>query len=65
MSPGLGCGFYSLTDDVNVTYKISKLYGESEEIGIMWNDPDLKIPWPHREPIISKKDQQKDVGKGY
>ena len=58
MSPGLGCAFYTLTDNVNVIYKISKLYGESKEIGILWNDPDLNIEWPNKNPIISKKDKK-------
>ena len=56
MSPGLGCAFYALTDNVNVIYKISKLYGESKEIGIIWNDPDLNIDWPNDNPIVSEKD---------
>jgi len=58
MSPGLGCGFYTLTNNVNVIYKISKLYGDSNEIGIRWNDPDLNIEWPNNDPIISEKDKK-------
>ena len=58
MSPGLGCGFYTLTDNVNVIYKISKLYGQSKDIGIRWNDSDLNIDWPSKDPILSKKDEE-------
>ena len=56
MSPGLGCGFYTLTENVNIIYKISQLYGQSNEIGIIWNDNDLKIDWPCIKPILNKKD---------
>tara|TARA_B100001250_G_scaffold355223_1_gene329610 strand:+ start:234 stop:794 length:561 start_codon:yes stop_codon:yes gene_type:complete len=56
MSPGIGCGFYTLSENVNIIYKISKLYGQSNEIGIAWNDKDLKIDWPCTKPILSKKD---------
>ena len=38
-------------------YKISKSYGENNEIGIMWNDPELNINWPSNEPIVSEKDK--------
>ena len=61
MSPGLGCGYYTLTESVNVIYKISKLYGQSKEIGIMWDDTDLKIIWPCKNPIISKIDSKNNM----
>jgi len=58
MSPALGCRFYTLTDDVDVVYEVSKQVGDSREIGILWNNPDINIQWPDMEPIISKKEQQ-------
>jgi len=57
MSPGLGCAFYTLSENVNIIYKISKLYGQSKEIGVRWDDPDLNIDWPEKAPIISEKDK--------
>ncbi len=56
MAPGIGCGFYTLSDNVNLVYKISKMYGEVNEIGIMWNDSDLNIIWPCKNPLVSEKD---------
>ena len=41
-----------------VIYKISKLYGQSKEIGIKWNDPDLNIEWPNKNPIVNEKDNK-------
>ena len=29
---------------------------ESSELGIAWNDPDIGIDWPVREPVLSAKD---------
>ena len=54
---GVGSAYYTLTDNVNLIYKISQLYGENEEEGVIWNDPTLNIEWPCLDPIVSKKDQ--------
>jgi len=56
MAPGLGSGFYSLSKDIHLIYKVSKLYSSKNEIGIRWDDPKLNINWPCKNPIISKKD---------
>jgi dTDP-4-dehydrorhamnose 3,5-epimerase len=31
---------------------------KNHEIGILWNDKNLKIKWPIKEPILSKKDSK-------
>lgn len=54
---GFAHGFCVLSKDASVLYKISKEYSSEHEGCIIWNDPDLKIPWPINEPILSKKDQ--------
>ena len=57
--PGVGSGFYSLSKANHLVYKISKLYkNEKNEIGIFWNDEDLNINWPCKNPIISQKDKK-------
>ena len=54
---GFAHGFSVLSKDTSVLYKTSIEYSSEHEGGIIWNDPDLKIPWPIDEPILSKKDQ--------
>tara|TARA_Y100001970_G_scaffold149443_1_gene183374 strand:+ start:15457 stop:16017 length:561 start_codon:yes stop_codon:yes gene_type:complete len=56
MSPGLGSGFLAISDKINLLYKVSKIFSRDNEIAVIWNDPLLKINWPIKKPIISKKD---------
>lgn len=57
IEPGLGHGFCVLSEQAVVTYKCTTLYAPGHEGGIIWNDPDLSIPWPISNPIVSAKDQ--------
>ena len=55
---GLAHGFCSLDKENIVYYGCSNYRQENYEVGILWNDPDLKIKWPIKNPILSKKDSQ-------
>lgn len=56
--PGVGSGFYSLTTNIHLIYKISELFkNDKNEVGVQWNDKDLNIKWPCKKPIISDKDK--------
>ena len=55
---GFAHGFCSLTNDVIFHYKCSNYRNQKSEVGILWNDKDLKIKWPTKKPIISDKDQK-------
>ena len=37
-------------------YKCTNYRNSKSEKGILWNDDKLKIKWPIKKPIISKKD---------
>ena len=62
---GFAHGFCTLTDDVILHYKCSKYRHVNSETGILWNDKDLKIRWPIKKPIVSKKDSQNITLKDY
>lgn len=55
---GFAHGFCTLTNDVILHYKCSNYRNEKSEVGILWNDKDLKIKWPIKKPIVSIKDQK-------
>ena len=54
--PGFAHGFITLTEDVHLLYKCTTEYDPQADAGIRWNDPDIDIPWPVSDPIISVKD---------
>ena len=54
---GFAHGFCSLTDDTLLLYSCTKYRNAKTEIGIKYNDKDLKIKWPIKKPIVSHKDR--------
>ncbi|MDP4086256.1 MAG: dTDP-4-dehydrorhamnose 3,5-epimerase [Bacillota bacterium] len=56
---GFAHGFMTLTDDVEVQYKVDELYAPECDRGIIWNDPDIGIKWPIEIiPVLSEKDKK-------
>ena len=51
-------GFLVLSDAAEIIYKVDNVYAPDYEGGLIWNDPDVNIPWPSDNPILSPKDQQ-------
>jgi dTDP-4-dehydrorhamnose 3,5-epimerase len=55
---GFAHGFCVVGDEAaDVVYKVDSLYNAGGESGLAWNDPDLAIPWPITNPIVSDKDR--------
>ncbi len=50
-------GFCVLSEAAQVEYKCTDFYDRSDEIGVVWNDPDIGIEWPIDDPILSPKDR--------
>jgi dTDP-4-dehydrorhamnose 3,5-epimerase len=56
---GFAHGFITLTDNVEVQYKVDEVYSPENDRGIRWNDPEININWPPGIiPILSKKDKE-------
>ncbi|WP_102348326.1 dTDP-4-dehydrorhamnose 3,5-epimerase [Bacillus sp. Marseille-P3661] len=56
---GFAHGFMTLTEDVEVQYKVDELYAPECDRGIIWNDPSIRIEWPMDvKPILSAKDEK-------
>ena len=55
--PGFAHGFVVLSDTADFEYKCTDYYDPSDEGSILWSDPDLGIPWPIANPVLSAKDQ--------
>ncbi len=54
--PGFAHGFLGLGNENIVIYSCTNYRDKSSEIGVKWNDKDLKINWNITSPILSKKD---------
>jgi dTDP-4-dehydrorhamnose 3,5-epimerase len=55
--PGYGHGYLVLSDWADFQYKCTDYYHPEDEIGLIWNDPQVAIEWPDAEPIVSEKDR--------
>ena len=55
---GFAHGFMCLSDKCTVNYKCSNYRHAKSEKTLNWNDPYLRIKWPVKKPILSKKDKQ-------
>ena len=54
---GFAHGYAVLSDYAEVSYKCTEVYHPEDEYGLRWNDPELKINWKVKKPILSKKDK--------
>ncbi|MBU2293827.1 MAG: dTDP-4-dehydrorhamnose 3,5-epimerase, partial [Gammaproteobacteria bacterium] len=55
--PGYAHGFVVLSDVADFQYKCTDLYYPQDEGGLLWNDPEVNIPWPITDPKLSAKDE--------
>ena len=56
--PDYAHGFCVLSEEAEFYYKCTDFYSPEYERCIRWDDPQLTIDWPIKEPILSEKDQQ-------
>lgn len=55
--PGFAHGFCVLSDIAHVQYKCTDVYQPGDEIGVVWNDPEIGIDWPVGDPVLNDKDR--------
>jgi dTDP-4-dehydrorhamnose 3,5-epimerase len=54
---GFAHGFAVLSETAEVEYKCSDVYVPDDQLTVRWNDPDLDIAWPLKDPLLSEKDR--------
>jgi dTDP-4-dehydrorhamnose 3,5-epimerase len=54
--PGFAHGFCVLGESASIVYKATAEYAPDLEGGIRWDDPQIGVPWPIAEPVLSAKD---------
>ena len=54
--PGFAHGFCVVSETALFAYKCNELYAPDCEGAIRWDDPDIGIDWPIKDPKLSDKD---------
>jgi dTDP-4-dehydrorhamnose 3,5-epimerase len=55
--PQFGNGHLVLSEQAIFHYKQSTYYNRAGQFTLIWNDPELGIWWPVKQPILSKRDE--------
>lgn len=53
---GFAHGFITLTDNVEVQYKVDEYYSPENDRSIRYDDPEIGVDWGIEAPILSEKD---------
>ena len=53
---GFAHGFLTLTDDVEVQYKVDEYYSPENDRSVRFDDPEIGVVWGVDSPILSDKD---------
>lgn len=58
--PGFAHGFLALSERVDFIYKCTDYYYPDDEVGVLWNDPDIGVAWPDvgMEYRLSERDRR-------
>ena len=53
---GFGHAFLTITEDVEVQYKVDEYYSINNDRSIRFDDPEIGVKWETKKPILSEKD---------
>ena len=62
---GFAHGFLGLKKENIIYYYCTNYRAKKYEVGLRWNDTDLKIKWPIKKPFITQKDKNNFTLKEY
>jgi dTDP-4-dehydrorhamnose 3,5-epimerase len=54
--PGFAHGFCVLSDGADVLYKCTEEYAPELDRALRWDDPEIGVRWPVKDPLLSAKD---------
>ena len=54
---GFGHAFLTLSASADVQYKCGGYYAPGAEGVVSWNDPEIAIEWPIKNPVVSDRDR--------
>jgi dTDP-4-dehydrorhamnose 3,5-epimerase len=55
LPPGVAHGFYFTRRSLHL-YSVSHYWNLADELGCHWADPELRLDWPVRQPLLSQRD---------
>jgi len=56
LPPGIAHGFYAETE-LTLLYLVDAYFTGEDEFGVAWDDPQIGISWPSRDPLLSERDR--------
>jgi dTDP-4-dehydrorhamnose 3,5-epimerase len=54
--PGVAHGFAAVSD-MTITYLVDGYYNPNDELGVAWDDPEIRGSWGIEEPVLSARDR--------
>lgn len=55
---GFAHAYVVLSDEALFQYKCTDVYHPDDDYGITWNDKEINVNWPIKDPILSDKDKE-------